>query len=88
MSKCYILYVDLRTKDVHTMEVLETYVDLHMPTGVDDSRERQSKSAPKRIFSANGNGLKNVFFLTTREQKIVHIGYVTQALVCYHYQTK
>ena len=30
------------------------------------------------IFSANGNGLKNVFFLTAREQKNVHIGHVTQ----------
>ena len=38
----------------------------------------ETKSAPKRIFSANGNGLRNVFFLTTQEQKNVHIRYATQ----------
>ena len=29
----------------------------------------ETKSAPKTIFSGNGNGLKNVTFLSTREKK-------------------
>ena len=35
-----------------------------------------TKSAPKTIFSGNGNGLKNFTFLSTREQKNVHTVYV------------
>ena len=37
----------------------------------------KTKSAPKTIFSGNGNGLKN-FTLSTREQKNVHTVYVKQ----------
>ena len=39
------------------------------------------KSAPKTIFSGNGNGLKNFTFLSTREQN-VHTVYVKQDWVC------
>ena len=42
----------------------------------------ETKSAPKTIFSGNGNGLKNVIVLTTREQKNVHTAYVKQDRVC------
>ena len=41
-----------------------------------------TKSAPKIIFSGNGNGLKNFTFLSTREQKNVHTVYVKQDCVC------
>ena len=55
----------------------------------------ETKSAPKTIFSGNGNGLKNFTFLSTREQKNVHTVYVKQdvcvcvvttvsALLCLH----
>ena len=42
----------------------------------------ETKSAPKTIFSGNGNGLKNFTFLSTREQKNVHTVYVKQDCVC------
>ena len=38
----------------------------------------ETKSAPKTIFSGNGNGLKNFTLLSTREQKNVHTVYVKQ----------
>ena len=41
----------------------------------------ETKSAPKTIFSGNGNGLKN-FILSTREQKNVYTVYVKQDCVC------
>ena len=41
----------------------------------------ETKSAPKTIFSGNGNGLKNFTFLSTREQKNVHTVYVKQDFV-------
>ena len=41
----------------------------------------ETKSAPKTIFSGNGNGLKNCTFLSTREQKNVHTVYVKQDCV-------
>ena len=41
----------------------------------------ETKSAPKTIFSGNGNGLKNFTFLSTREQKNVHTVYVKQDCV-------
>ena len=42
----------------------------------------ETKSAPKIIFSGNGNGLRNFTFLSTREQKNVHTVYVKQDGVC------
>ena len=42
----------------------------------------ETKSAPKTIFSGNGNGLKNFTFLSTQEQKNVHTVYVNQDGVC------
>ena len=42
----------------------------------------ETKSAPKTIFSGDGNGLKNFTFLSTREQKNVHTVYVKQDWVC------
>ena len=42
----------------------------------------ETKSAPKTIFSASGNGFKNFIFLSTREQKNVHTVYVKQDCVC------
>ena len=41
----------------------------------------ETKSAPKTIFSGNGNGLKNFTFLSTWEQKNVHTVYVKQDYV-------
>ena len=43
----------------------------------------ETKSAPKTIFSGNGNGLKNFTFLSTREQKNVHRVYVKKT-TCVH----
>ena len=43
----------------------------------------ETKSAPKRIFSGNGNGLKSFIFLTTWEQKNAHTVYVKQDCVCF-----
>ena len=43
---------------------------------------KTDKIRSKRIFSANRNDSNNVFFLTTREQKNVHIWYVTQTCLC------
>ena len=40
--------------------------------------ETETKSAPKTIFSGNGNGLKNFIFLSTQEQKNVHTVYAKQ----------
>ena len=42
----------------------------------------ETKSAPKTIFSGNGNDLKNFTFLSTQEQKNVHTVYVKQDVVC------
>ena len=42
----------------------------------------ETKSAPKTIFSGNGNGLKNSIFLSTREQQNFHTVYVKQDGVC------
>ena len=50
--------------------------------------EREKNPLRKRIFSANGNGLKNVFFFTTWEQKNIHIGCVCGCVcVCICIQT-
>ena len=54
------------------------------------SGKTETKSTPKTIFSGNGNCLKNVIFLSTREQKNVHTVYVKQdcvfGCVCVHMQ--
>ena len=42
----------------------------------------KTKSAPKTIFSGNGNGLKNFTFLSTQEQNNVHTVYVMCVCVC------
>ena len=42
----------------------------------------ETKSAPKTIFSGNGNGLNNFAFLSTREQRNVHTVYVKQDTLC------